>query len=255
MKPSQLLLLIAALVSFAFGFASPIALAQGTYECVWGGEEKGCLLNTNPGAVSCDKNYTVGNCRPFTSSKECLGDNPRTCILGGTTSCEWKAVGKDFLNRDEYGCRVGVINCVTGYEPPTSFICEAQEFQKSQAVCESQTTQCVQVPFKERGAGTLRDTEKGSGTLGGDFQINNPLQFGTIPKILDAVANFLFTIGIALVTVMVLWAGFQILTSAGSSEQIDKGKRTLLWAVIGTVVLLISFGIAKLIENILGGAG
>jgi len=99
----------------------------------------------------------------------------------------------------------------------------------------------------------------GSGQPGGSsqptgvFLIKNPLKAGTIPEILDAVAKFLFNIALAFVTIMVLWGGFQILTAAGRPEQIDKGKRTLLWAVIGTVVILIAGGIADLTANILGG--
>src|SRR3990167_7755954 len=68
--------------------------------------------------------------------------------------------------------------------------------------------------------------------------IENPLKFGTIPAILNAVAGFLYALALAVVTVMVLWGGFQILTAAGSPERIDKGKKTLLYAVVGTVVIL-----------------
>lgn len=108
------------------------------------------------------------------------------------------------------------------------------------------------------GGGTGGNTGGGGGTGGGglpvgNFEIINPLKASTTTGILTAVGDFIFTIGFALVTVMVLWAGFQILTAAGNPSQIDAGKRTLLWAVLGTVVILIAGGIAKLIENILGG--
>lgn len=95
-------------------------------------------------------------------------------------------------------------------------------------------------------------TTPGGGITPGP-SIENPLKFGTIPEILDEVAKFLYTIAIAVVTIMVLWGGFQILTAAGRPEQIDKGKKTLLYAVIGTVVILVAGGIADLTANILGG--
>ena len=90
--------------------------------------------------------------------------------------------------------------------------------------------------------------------VGGDNpSIQNPLKWGTIPDILNAVAGFLYALALAVVTVMVLWGGFQILTAAGSPERIDKGKKTLLYAVIGTVVILVAGGIADLTADILGG--
>lgn len=87
----------------------------------------------------------------------------------------------------------------------------------------------------------------------GEVIIKNPLKFGTIPDILNSVAGFLYALALAVVTVMVLWGGLQILTAAGNPSQIDKGKQTLLWAVIGTVVILIAGGIADLTADILGG--
>lgn len=86
-----------------------------------------------------------------------------------------------------------------------------------------------------------------------EIVIKNPLKFGTIPEILNAVAGFLYALALAVVTITVLWGGFQILTAAGRPEQIDRGKKTLLWAVIGTVVILIAGGIADLTADILGG--
>lgn len=102
---------------------------------------------------------------------------------------------------------------------------------------------------------TLDDGKSKESVLGGEFQIKNPLKAGTIPEILDRIAGFLYYLALAVVTIMVLWAGFQILTAAGSPEGIDKGKRTLLWAVIGTVVILIAGGIADIVADILGGGG
>lgn len=93
------------------------------------------------------------------------------------------------------------------------------------------------------------DTDSGTGET---VSIENPLKAETIPEILDAIAGFLYYLALAVVTVMVLWAGFQILTAAGSPEGIDKGKRTLLWAIIGTVVILIAGGIADIVGDILG---
>ena len=96
-------------------------------------------------------------------------------------------------------------------------------------------------------------TPRGDVTILKGFSLQNPLKCGTIHCLLNAIAGFLYALALAVVTIMVLWGGFQILTAAGNPEGIDKGKRTLLWAVIGTVVILIAGGIADLTANIIGG--
>ena len=82
-------------------------------------------------------------------------------------------------------------------------------------------------------------------------EICNPLKFGTVPEILSAIANFLFTISIPIAVIFIIIGGFQFATAAGNPEKINAGKRTITWAVIGIVVLLVAGSIAKLIENIL----
>jgi len=99
------------------------------------------------------------------------------------------------------------------------------------------------------GAGT---TSGGGTTPGITVSIPNPLKFGTLAELLNAMAKFLFNISFPIVTIMVLYGGLQILTAAGRVEQINAGKRTLLWAVIGFLAILVAGGISKLIASILG---
>lgn len=65
-----------------------------------------------------------------------------------------------------------------------------------------------------------------------------------------AVINFLFTLAIPICGIMVLVGGFQMMTAAGKPEAVSKGKKTILWAVIGFVVVLLSGSVALLIQNI-----
>ena len=48
--------------------------------------------------------------------------------------------------------------------------------------------------------------------------------------IMGAVALFFFILG-----------GFKLLTSGGNEEKIDKGRRILIWATLGLVVILSSY--------------
>jgi hypothetical protein len=85
--------------------------------------------------------------------------------------------------------------------------------------------------------------------------LENPLQYDTLQEILSAVAGFLFTISIPIVTIMILIGAFQILTAAGNEERIRRGKRTITWAVVGFLVVLIAGGVTQLIENLLSDSG
>lgn len=159
-------------------------------------------------------------------------------------------------------CKSAPSGCASGYQPPSN----CSNFNGNKAGCLTQAL-CVLItpppgpPPAGGGGGTGGGAGGGGGSgggsgggggTGGGLAIENPLKAGTIPEILNAIAGFLYTLALAVVTIMVLWGGFQILTAAGNPEGIDRGKRTLLWAVIGTVVILIAGGIADLIADILG---
>ena len=45
----------------------------------------------------------------------------------------------------------------------------------------------------------------------------------------------------ALTLVMFVWGGFQWLTSAGNPEKVEAGTQTMVWAVIGVILVLASY--------------
>lgn len=52
---------------------------------------------------------------------------------------------------------------------------------------------------------------------------------------------------------MLIWGGFQWLTSAGSSEKVQKGTSTMLWALIGLVVIFSAYILISTLTNLLSG--
>jgi hypothetical protein len=54
------------------------------------------------------------------------------------------------------------------------------------------------------------------------------------------------------VTRVVTAFGTVFITSHGSEEKISTARRSLLWAIVGTAVALIAFGVGPLIKNTLG---
>ncbi len=87
-----------------------------------------------------------------------------------------------------------------------------------------------------------------------EISIPNPLKADSVEKVVSSIGNYLIGISAAVLTVMVLWGAFQFMTSGGNEERVSKGKKTIYWAVLGFIVLLIAGGLASLVADILGGA-
>lgn len=235
----------------------PAVVSAQTYTC------KLQRIRGTPGAeCKTDKSCPAGfvpkeECSNFGPStcedskgKECIRKEPSTSDLG-TAGCYWE--WNNFLKQSGK-CKTK-FDCGTDATPKADLTSPKCEEIQNQGECEDPSRgvqACVAGERATKDEPSTKDEDK-DGALGGDFQIKNPLQAGTIPEILNAIASFLYALALAVVTVMVLWGGFQILTAAGNPAQIDKGKQTLLWAVIGTVVILVAGGIADLTANILGG--
>ena len=64
-----------------------------------------------------------------------------------------------------------------------------------------------------------------------------------IAKVIKAIMGFLG----ALATLMFIYGGFTLILSGGSAETIKKGQKTIVWAIIGVVVALSSYGIVEFV--------
>lgn len=80
----------------------------------------------------------------------------------------------------------------------------------------------------------------------------NPLQTATFTELLDRIIGFLIAVSIPLAAALIVWGGFQIMTAGGSPDKIKEGKNTILYSVIGFTVVLLAWGLVRILENILG---
>ncbi len=83
---------------------------------------------------------------------------------------------------------------------------------------------------------------------------------GCVPTDPSAFIGFILTIGIGLAGgiafLLILWGGFQILTSAGNPEQLNAGRELVSSAIAGLLLIIFSVFILRLIGvNILGIPG
>lgn len=86
--------------------------------------------------------------------------------------------------------------------------------------------------------------------------LENPIGVTTsFESVAAAIIDFIFTIAIPITAIMVLVGAFQMITSGGNPEQFSKGKKTLLYAAIGFVVVIIAKGVVSIIKSLIGVRG
>ena len=65
------------------------------------------------------------------------------------------------------------------------------------------------------------------------------------------IINFFLTFLGLLAVIMVIYGGFLYVSSAGNEENVNKAKKILLYAVLGIVIIIVSFA---LVNTLLGAA-
>ena len=87
------------------------------------------------------------------------------------------------------------------------------------------------------------------------LELKNPLAEAgvtSIPDLINGIANFIaFQIAPPIITIMVLWGAFKMLTAGGNESKFQEGKKTITYAIIGAAAVLLASGITSLIKNFL----
>ncbi len=79
--------------------------------------------------------------------------------------------------------------------------------------------------------------------------LENPIAYDSIPAVIRQLITIVFVIGIPLVALAIIYAGFLLVTAGGNQEKIKNGKKALLAAVIGGAILLGAWVIAEAIQG------
>lgn len=69
--------------------------------------------------------------------------------------------------------------------------------------------------------------------------------------VLRIVDFFLLFLGLIAV-IMIIYGGILYITAAGNQEQVDKAKKIIMYAIVGIVIVLVSFA---LVNTVIRGAG
>ena len=82
--------------------------------------------------------------------------------------------------------------------------------------------------------------------------LDNPLKYGTISEIIGAIGDLIQVLALAIGVIMIIIAGIQYMTSAGSEEKTGKAKKTILYTLIGVAIVISVNFIIGLVTEILG---
>ncbi len=80
----------------------------------------------------------------------------------------------------------------------------------------------------------------------------NPLGGATIQEIIVFIANAIFYIMSSLAVLFIMFGGFHIITAGGNPEQVSKGRKIILYTIIGFIVMALSRGAIELVLLVLG---
>src|SRR5690606_34656850 len=80
-------------------------------------------------------------------------------------------------------------------------------------------------------------------------QICNPINSSTINGFIKQLLEGVLKIGIPIVALAIIYAGFLFVSARGSTEKLKTANDALLYSLIGAAILLGSWAIAQLISD------
>jgi len=86
------------------------------------------------------------------------------------------------------------------------------------------------------------------------LNIENPLG-GTsdITTLVKNILNFLLDLAFVIAPILIVYAGFLYITSAGNEDKVKTAQKTLIWALVGFAVVLIASSAPTIIKDFLSG--
>ncbi len=77
-------------------------------------------------------------------------------------------------------------------------------------------------------------------------------QFNTISDLISVLLNYVYPLAGLILFIFLIIGGFSMLTSAGDPEKIKAGQGKITSALIGFLIIFVSYWIIKILQVILG---
>ncbi len=77
----------------------------------------------------------------------------------------------------------------------------------------------------------------------------------SVNGLITTVINWMLAIAFGIAVLFLIIGGFWYITSAGNEETAEKGKNTAINAIIGIVIIILSYVIVNVVSNFVGRSG
>lgn len=121
------------------------------------------------------------------------------------------------------------------------------------------TVASADIPSGQLGAGATGESAAPGVNAKGECTdptkcLYNPLPQGDLlMEFLSIVKLFLGGIGVWAVLFIIV-GGYQIIMASGNEEMYLKGRKTVIWAILGVVIAVLSFSVVAIVQNLLGAS-
>jgi len=99
------------------------------------------------------------------------------------------------------------------------------------------------------------------GPVGGDnldlsVQLNNPLTgIHSVPDLVIALLKIAISLGTWVAVFFIIYSGFLFIKARGNEKELETAKKTFLWTIIGTAILLGAYVIANAVSGTINQLG
>lgn len=85
-----------------------------------------------------------------------------------------------------------------------------------------------------------------------DCVVDGVAKLTCLPIVLSNVVNFALIASGVVALFFIIWSGARYITSGGDQKRVEGARKTLTWAIIGLILILISFLIVNIVSALTG---
>jgi len=83
------------------------------------------------------------------------------------------------------------------------------------------------------------------------IRVPNPVNAESIPQLSGDMTKGLLGVTGAIALFMMVWGGIVWMTSNGNAERVKRGKDTLLWSILGLVIIFMSYVVIRFVFTLI----